>query len=174
MDTTTTPTTSSQQNDTTTQSDDPLSNNDDNDDEDDRVNTGPDGRVYFVAEQVSHHPPSKSNPWYVKSRTIFFFELFPTSNYFLFRTISYFELFPLREFFLTRHGLLVIISLYFFSFCFLRWMSIQEDLYEYTYLDEIEILWNVYRCHQCWRRLVLFLVWICFLSRFLYQLLCAL
>lgn len=35
--------------------DDPLLN----DNDDDEVSPGPEGRVYFVAEQVSHHPPSK-------------------------------------------------------------------------------------------------------------------
>ena len=58
----TTPTTNSQQqqptNTTAQQSNDPLSTNDE--DDEDRVSRGPDGRVYFVAEQVSHHPPSKS------------------------------------------------------------------------------------------------------------------
>lgn len=58
---TTTPTTSLQQQQTTSQqSNDPLLNNDDDEDGDESVSTGPDGRVYFVAEQVSHHPPSMS------------------------------------------------------------------------------------------------------------------
>ena len=37
-----------------------LQPNDSNEDDDEGAETGPDGRVYFVAEQVSHHPPGKS------------------------------------------------------------------------------------------------------------------
>ena len=72
-------------------------------------------RVYFTAEQVSHHPPSR----FFKLRKQLFF---------------YFNILIIDSHINSKQDVYVI---FLFSFRILCRMSFEEYLHEYTYLDQI-------------------------------------